>query len=63
MQTREGVWYPMGGTRSIPAALASLAESLGVQIRTNVLVRESSSASGAVSGLLLGDGSSSMLMR
>ena len=57
MQTREGVWYPMGGTRSIPAALASLAESLGVQIRTNVLVENIVTASGAVCGLRLGDGS------
>ena len=24
MQTREGVWYPMGGTRAIPAALTNL---------------------------------------
>ena len=25
MQTRDGVWYPMGGTRAVPEALAALA--------------------------------------
>jgi phytoene desaturase len=33
MQTSEGVWYPRGGTRAIPQALANLATSLGVEIR------------------------------
>lgn len=36
MQIGEGVWYPMGGTRAVPNALARLAESLGVDIRTGV---------------------------
>ncbi|HEX8296721.1 MAG TPA: FAD-dependent oxidoreductase, partial [Chthoniobacteraceae bacterium] len=30
MQTQEGIWYPMGGTRAIPVALTELGESLGV---------------------------------
>ena len=34
MQTQEGVWYPMGGTRAVPEALVALAERLGVQFRT-----------------------------
>ena len=34
MQQGEGVWYPMGGTRAVPEALARLAESLGVEVRT-----------------------------
>lgn len=34
MQQGEGVWYPMGGTRAVPLALARLAESLGVEVRT-----------------------------
>ncbi|MCP1170603.1 phytoene desaturase family protein [Limimaricola litoreus] len=34
MQQGEGVWYPMGGTRAVPKALAQLAESLGVEVRT-----------------------------
>ncbi len=35
MQSNEGVWYPIGGTRAVPLALARLAEELGVEIRTN----------------------------
>ncbi|HEX6201602.1 MAG TPA: FAD-dependent oxidoreductase, partial [Thermoanaerobaculia bacterium] len=30
MQTSEGVWYPIGGTRAAPLALEKLARSLGV---------------------------------
>jgi diapolycopene oxygenase len=33
MQTSEGVWYPMGGTRAVPVALTRLAQRLGVQFR------------------------------
>lgn len=33
MQTNEGVWYPMGGTRAVPTALEKLAGSLGVDLR------------------------------
>ena len=57
MQTAEGVWYPMGGTRAIPAALAKLAESLGVEFRRNVRVEKIVTANGAVCGLLLNKGS------
>ena len=57
MQTREGVWYPMGGTRAIPDALAHLAETLGVKIYKNVLVENIVTVDGAVCGLRLGDGS------
>lgn len=39
MQTSEGVWYPIGGTRAVPLALTRLAEELGVEIRTNADVR------------------------
>ncbi|HYD69080.1 phytoene desaturase family protein [Azospirillum sp.] len=35
MQTSEGVWYPMGGTRAVPGALERLARNLGVEIRTS----------------------------
>ncbi|MBL9136346.1 MAG: phytoene desaturase [Verrucomicrobiales bacterium] len=38
MQSDEGVWYPMGGTRAVPLALARLATELGVEIRTNAHV-------------------------
>ncbi len=33
MQTEDGVWYPMGGTRAVPAALERLAGELGVDLR------------------------------
>lgn len=36
MQTAEGIWYPMGGTRAVPVALAQLANELGVDVRTEV---------------------------
>jgi phytoene desaturase len=39
MQTSEGVWYPRGGTRAIPDALARLAAELGVELRTNTGIR------------------------
>ena len=57
MQTREGIWYPMGGTGAIPEALAGLAESLGVEVRYNVPVKQIIIADGAVRGLRLGDDS------
>jgi phytoene desaturase len=39
MQVGEGVWYPIGGTRAIPEALASLARELGVEVREGCGVR------------------------
>src|SRR5262249_60205510 len=39
MQTQEGVWYPLGGTRAVPEALAALARDLGVELRTGTGVR------------------------
>jgi len=39
MQTREGIWYPKGGTGAIPVALEALCRSLGVEIRTACGVR------------------------
>ncbi|MBY6263758.1 phytoene desaturase [Azospirillum sp. 412522] len=39
MQTNDGVWYPMGGTRAVPAALERVARRLGVEIRTGTGVR------------------------
>ena len=34
MQTNDGVWYPMGGTRAVPLALEKLGRELGVEFRT-----------------------------
>ena len=40
MQTNEGVWYPVGGTRAVPNALVKLATELGVEFRTEYEDRE-----------------------
>ena len=40
MQTNDGVWYPMGGTRAVPEALVKLATELGVEFRTGVGIRK-----------------------
>jgi phytoene desaturase len=39
MQTDEGIWYPIGGTRAVPVALGALARELGVEVRTGSGVR------------------------
>src|SRR6056297_3422610 len=39
MQTEEGIWYPVGGTRAVPLALERLAGELGVDIRTGTDVQ------------------------
>ncbi len=56
MQTHDGVWYPMGGTRAVPEALAKLATERGVAIRTGVGVSEILSESGAARGVVLDTG-------
>lgn len=48
MQTHDGVWYPMGGTRAVPTALESLARSLGVEIHTGVEIARVVSEAGRV---------------
>ena len=56
MQTQEGIWYPRGGTAAIPAALAALANDLGVEIRLEADVRRITSTAGKVTGVELADG-------
>jgi diapolycopene oxygenase len=56
MQIGDGVWYPRGGTRAVPAALAGLAEGLGVTFRTRAEVRRLLIHDGRVRGLELEDG-------
>ena len=51
MQVGEGVWYPRGGTRAVPAALADLAAELGVELRTGVDVTRIVQAGGRVTGV------------
>ncbi|MHB1698527.1 MAG: phytoene desaturase family protein [Acidobacteriaceae bacterium] len=52
MQTEEGIWYPMGGTRSVPVALAKLGEDLGVRFHTSTDVQQILLDQGKVAGLL-----------
>ncbi len=51
MQTDGGVWYPMGGTRAVPLALAKLADELGVETRLSTGIRRIVSDRGAVSAV------------
>jgi phytoene desaturase len=52
MQRSEGVWYPIGGTRAIPDALARLARELGVEFRTNTGIRRIQIENGQTTGLV-----------
>jgi phytoene desaturase len=56
MQTDEGIWYPMGGTRAVPVALESLARSLGVEFHTGVSVNRIVTEAGRASGVELASG-------
>jgi len=56
MQTREGVWYPMGGTGAVPLALTKLAETLSVEFRCNSRVETILTSRGAVDGVRLEGG-------
>ncbi len=56
MQTDEGIWYPMGGTRAVPVALEKLARELGVDIRTNTKIEKVLTEDGAVTGVLTNRG-------
>jgi len=51
MQTDEGVWYPLGGTRAVPAALEKLARELGVEIRTHTRIEKILTQGGSVTGV------------
>ncbi|HLH57403.1 MAG TPA: phytoene desaturase family protein [Verrucomicrobiae bacterium] len=51
MQTDEGIWYPMGGTRSVPLALERVARELGVQIRAGTEVTRILDQNGTVCGV------------
>ena len=52
MQTGEGVWYPLGGTRAVPEALVKLASGLGVEFRTGTKIEKILSRAGEVTGVL-----------
>ncbi|MCG8651976.1 MAG: phytoene desaturase family protein [Pirellulales bacterium] len=56
MQTEEGIWYPLGGTRAVPEALARLAEELGVQLRTGCDVMRINTSGNRVTGVTTAGG-------
>lgn len=56
MQTEEGIWYPVGGTRAVPEALCRLATELGVEIRTSADVMRIQTSGDHVSGVVTADG-------
>ncbi len=39
MQTQDGIWFPLGGTRAVPEALVKLGTDLGVEFRTETDVK------------------------
>jgi phytoene desaturase len=56
MQSHEGVWYPSGGTRAVPLALARLASELGVQFHHGLGVRRILLNNGTACGIETDDG-------
>ncbi|HVG27961.1 MAG TPA: phytoene desaturase family protein [Acidobacteriaceae bacterium] len=60
MQIDEGIWYPLGGTRSVPEALVKLGTELGVRFHTGVdvtrLLMEQRGSQDTVTGFVTTDG-------
>lgn len=56
MQTDEGIWYPVGGTRAVPEALAKLALELGAKIRLSTDVSKIETNGHRVTGVLTESG-------
>jgi phytoene desaturase len=54
MQAREGVWYPVGGTRAVAVGLAKLAEELGADLRPGVEVTGLDIQDNQVRGVIAG---------
>jgi phytoene dehydrogenase-like protein len=53
MQSEEGIWYPMGGTRAVPEALVKLGRELGVRYHTSKEVERLVIENGKVTGLVV----------
>ncbi|QDT39294.1 phytoene desaturase family protein [Stratiformator vulcanicus] len=51
MQTEEGIWYPIGGTRAVPEALCKLAGELGVEFRPSTHVAHIETQNGRTTGV------------
>ncbi len=58
MQMEEGIWYPMGGTRSVPEGMVKLGRELGVAFHMDTDVAKIDSAGGRVTGLTITTGQS-----
>ena len=56
MQSEEGIWYPMGGTRAVPEALVKLGRELGVEYHMSTDVERLEIENGKVTGLVVGGG-------
>ena len=56
MQTSEGVWYPMGGTRAVPVALEKLARELGVEFHLGTKVERIAHDGKTATGVITADG-------
>ncbi|MEE8630349.1 MAG: phytoene desaturase family protein [Methylobacterium ajmalii] len=56
MQTADGVWYPMGGTRAVAEGLMKLAGDLGATLKPNSDVEGVAIENGAVKGVRVGGG-------
>ncbi len=56
MQTAEGIWYPMGGTRAVAEGLAKVAQELGVALMPGVEVSGIAVENGAVRGVRTAEG-------
>lgn len=57
MQTSEGVWYPIGGTRAVAESLRKLGEKLGVVYHTGCEVSRLITDNGSAVALAMKDGS------
>ncbi len=56
MQTDEGVWYPIGGTRAVPLALEILASELGVEFRVRTGISKILTDAGMITGVRTDNG-------
>ncbi len=56
MQSEEGIWYPMGGTRAVPEALVKLGRELGVIYRPSTEVERIVVEGGKACGLVTASG-------
>lgn len=60
MQTEEGIWYPLGGTRAVPEALVKLGMELGVKFHPGTDVIKILQQGNKVTGVVTNAGESLM---